>query len=420
MIKSFSCSNFRNIHTNGELNFKRLNILIGGNNTGKTNFIRALSFIGDMLNDRLSGSMPTAFLREIARNGWSHCLNNQVAAGSPIDFSWKFENITEDKEPLKYHLSFSVGNKPEDCTILQESLDSTRDNGFGRPYNYFSCHGKNPGIGSFSTVVSKGKVNTRVRVDVDSNETIMRQFKDLLLESDKLYNGERTKDIKNYLQDIENYFSAFDVYSSARFSNEKMERLGAVNDENTRLMLDGSNFAGVFNYYNSENMMWKKEFNTRMQEIIPALYECDTFMQTDGIKFRIGLKDQKQYDLTDVSEGTRKALMLNMLINMKHGANKVLALDEPEVNLHPAWQHIITEWIIRSNAFEQCFISTHSPDILDGFTEEFKSDTCAIFIFSLGDGIREVKYQDIKDQLGEFELGDLYRSADIALGGWEC
>ena len=199
-----------------------------------------------------------------------------------------------------------------------------------------------------------------------------------------------------------------------------MEKMGSVNDENTRLMMDGSNFAGVFNYYNSENMMWKKEFNTRMQEIIPSLYECDAFMQTDGIKFRIGLKDQKQYDLTDISEGTRKALMLNMLINMKHGANKVLALDEPEVNLHPAWQHIITEWIIHSNAFEQCFISTHSPDMLDGFTEEFKSGNCSIFIFSLGDGIREVKYQDIKDQLGEFELGDLYRSADIALGGWEC
>ena len=40
MIKSFSCSNFRNVNVKN-LRFSKINILIGPNNSGKTNFIKA-------------------------------------------------------------------------------------------------------------------------------------------------------------------------------------------------------------------------------------------------------------------------------------------------------------------------------------------------------------------------------------------
>lgn len=49
MIKSFSCSNFRNVNVKN-LKFSKINILIGPNNSRKTNFIKALSFCADMLN----------------------------------------------------------------------------------------------------------------------------------------------------------------------------------------------------------------------------------------------------------------------------------------------------------------------------------------------------------------------------------
>ena len=62
-----------------------------------------------------------------------------------------------------------------------------------------------------------------------------------------------------------------------------------------------------------------------------------------------------------------------MLINMPMETKKsMLTIDEPENNLHPAWQKVIGNWIQTSENYEQCFISTHSPDFLDVFTEEFK------------------------------------------------
>lgn len=43
MINKFSCHNFRNIQAE-DLEFEKINILIGPNNSGKSNFIKALTF----------------------------------------------------------------------------------------------------------------------------------------------------------------------------------------------------------------------------------------------------------------------------------------------------------------------------------------------------------------------------------------
>ena len=48
MINKFSCHNFRNIQAE-DLEFEKINILIGPNNSGKSNFIKALTFFSEML-----------------------------------------------------------------------------------------------------------------------------------------------------------------------------------------------------------------------------------------------------------------------------------------------------------------------------------------------------------------------------------
>ena len=73
-----------------------------------------------------------------------------------------------------------------------------------------------------------------------------------------------------------------------------------------------------------------------------------------------------------------------------------------------------------ADTFEQCFVSTHSRDFLVVFTEEFKQGNVAVFVFDNNSDnlIKKVLYEDIEDELGEWELGDLYRTSDPALGGW--
>lgn len=89
------------------------------------------------------------------------------------------------------------------------------------------------------------------------------------------------------------------------------------------------------------------------------------------------------FPLSEVSDGTIHLLLLLMMLNLTENSSiSMLAIDEPEMNLHPAWQKLLANEIIRCKSFKQCFISTHSPDFLDEFTEDFLSgEDARFFVF---------------------------------------
>ena len=291
--------------------------------------------------------------------------------------------------------------------------------GYDREFNYFRCHDFKIGVGNFSTAVKVGPKNRRLAFEVDSKETLIMQFKDILLKNQKIYGNELIRvNIAQLLYDLQKYFEGFNVYSSAQFASDKMREAVNVKALDDSLNQNAGNFTNVFNRYKSEDVLWKIKFEDRLRDLIPNLQVADTVSAYDKLVFKL-VYDNEQYDLSDVSEGTLKGLILNMLINMPmKKARTLLAIDEPETNMHPAWQKVIGNWMQTADTFNQCFISTHSPDFLDVFTEEFKHGKVAVFVFENDTTIKKIQYNDIIDELGEWELGDLYRTNDPALGGW--
>lgn len=222
------------------------------------------------------------------------------------------------------------------------------------------------------------------------------------------------------LLEVQKYFEGFNIYTSGQFNTKQMRNPVSVKNVDLHLNDDATNFINVFNNYKSHDIFWKNIFEKYFKELIPNLQQIDTVSMYDKLLFKL-VYDDKQYDLSDISEGTLKGLILNLLINMPMEERcSLLAIDEPETSLHPAWQKVIGNWLQVSNNFDQCFISTHSPDFLDSFTEEFKSNHVAVFVFDNAeqDSIKKIVYEDIADELGDWELGDLYRTNDPALGGW--
>lgn len=420
MINKFSCKNFRNINAD-DLEFEKINILIGPNNSGKTNFIKALTFYSDMLINAQNGGLKTAFLNAVARNGWEHAHNKYTNEDEPIEFSWE---IDLNGEPLRYNFSYLVGANIQDCNITLEGLNATTFSvaeGYKKEFNYFQCHDGHIGEGHFSTALKKGQRNQRLKFLLDSKEILSEQFKDVLLKDQTIYGSDVIRvSIAKLLYDLETFFKGFNVYTSAQFNTRQMREPVSSKSTDSTLNADATNFVNVFTKYKADDILWKKRFEDKMKELIPNLETADSVNAYEKLIFKL-LYGGAQYDLSDVSEGTLKGLILNLLINMPlEKAVPLLAIDEPETNLHPAWQKVVGNWIQTSSAFGQCFISTHSPDFLDAFTEEFKLGNVAVFVFdNNGDNlIKKVKFENIMDELGEWELGDLYRTNDPALGGW--
>lgn len=416
MINKFTCHNFRNIQADN-LEFEKINILIGPNNSGKSNFIKAITFFSEMLKNAGEGNLKSAFLSAVARNGWDHSLNKYAKENEPIDFSWE---INLNGEPVCYKFSYEVGDRVEKCNIILEELTSAQSRvGYNQGFNYFRCHDLKVGTGKFSTALKVGDKNHRLRFDVDSKETLVMQFKDILLRNKKIYGNELIRvNIAQLLYGLQEYFKSFHVYTSAQFETSRMREPVSTKVTDDNLNHTASNFVNVFNRYKAENILWKTGFEEKLKELIPDLKVADTVNAYDKSIFKL-VYDGKQYDLSDVSEGTLKGLILNLLINMPMEKPKtLLAIDEPETNLHPAWQKVVGNWLQTADTFYQCFISTHSPDFLDVFTEEFRAGKVAVFVFGNDGKIKKIRYEDIVDELGDWELGDLYRTNDPALGGW--
>lgn len=416
MINKFSCHNFRNIHAD-DLEFEKINILIGPNNSGKSNFIKAITFFSEMLKNAGEGNLKSAFLNAVARNGWDHARYKHASEQEPIEFKWE---ISLNGQPVRYKFSYGVGNTVEKCNVVLEELSSAEvKECYDREFNYFRCHDNKVGQGYFSTAVKLGAKNRRLPFKMDSKETLIMQFKDILLQNEKIYGSELIRvNIAQLLYELQTYFEGFSVYTSAQFETCKMREPVNVKTIDDTLNHNASNFTNVFNRYKSEDVLWKNKFEERMRELIPNLQVADTVNAYDKLIFKLVYNDE-QYDLSDVSEGTLKGLILNMLVNMPmKNPRTLLAIDEPETNLHPAWQKVVGNWIQTADTFNQCFVSTHSPDFLDVFTEEFKKEKVAVFVFDNDESIKKIQYKDIVDELGEWELGDLYRTNDPALGGW--
>jgi len=99
----------------------------------------------------------------------------------------------------------------------------------------------------------------------------------------------------------------------------------------------------------------------------------------------------------------------------------LLVIEEPEIGIHVAGMPALANWIKSAAKSTQVIVSTHSPDLLDQFTDQtsnvlvFKQSTKRKNRFS----IERLENKMIAAQFEKgWKLGDLYRVGDPSVGGW--
>ncbi len=414
MIKNFCCTNFKNITTDN-LEFEKINILIGPNNAGKSNFIKAISFCANMVNGVMTEK--SGLLSEVKRNGWDEMLDKSSNEPS-IQFQWKL--ALSDKN-VDYKLKIHAGENMNDFYILHESLhDLNKPDKYDRPFNYFNCHSEKPGEGIFSSAGKKGQPNKRFTAQISRDETILLQFEKVFFENPSIFSSlDIRKGTLEVLNEMRDYFKSFYSYSSAVFNISDIRQLRDKQDNGMMLLKDGSNFVNVYQHYSEIDSSFEDRFNKKLHYLIPDIEEVKVENALGKLGFQIQ-KDGKKFMLSEVSDGTVKALILIMLLCVPASEGlSMLAVDEPEMNLHPAWQKLVAKMIQISGNFKQCFVSTHSPDFLDEFTEGFREGRVGVFVFDSKSGkIKKLNRDDLMPDIMDWTLGDLYRVSDPLVGGW--
>lgn len=418
MIKEFRCNGFRNV-TCENLQFDRINIMIGPNNAGKSNFIRALSFAANMVNNPVSEA--TGFLTELKRNGWYAIADRRINIPS-FELVWNFD--LEEKRSVVYTLRANVGKKREENYISMESLDSaqTRSDAL-KPYNYFRCHTRGLGLGhgQFSTAGLARKKNTLLYTDVNKFETVILQMDNLFFENKEMFSAPFVRDeIRRVLESMRKYFRSFYSYSCTAFNIAAIREMQDEQSDGSYLKKDGSNFVNVFWETMNADSGFKDRYLCKLSRLVSHCEDVNIVNAGGKIWMELTINGCN-FPLSEVSDGTIHLLLLLMMLNLSEQSGiSLLAIDEPEMNLHPAWQKLLANEILRCQSFKQCFISTHSPDLLDEFTESFLSGDVGVFVFdpSSRQSIRKLDQQELISDLENWTLGDLYRIGDPIIGGW--
>lgn len=347
MIKSICLKNFFSFKKN-IISLNNLNVLVGINGVGKSNFIKALRV--------LKATITEGDLSDLILNQWggfdAMCFaGTQRKESAIVELEFQFDETAigrygyHFKEPVYYCISFKKVGSTQNYSIF-ESFHTKLPNG-KRAYLYLSMkNGKGyarEGLSSEQFTVQYDLENT--------SESLLCQ----LVDKDRYFQiytlREAIKDIVVY-----NYFD-----TTAKSAIRKpMLPSGAH-----RLFPDGSNLPQILNRIKINHKNDFTKIASSLHAINPQYNGFD--FNFVGNNFEL-LLDEKGLDkavhVTHISDGTLRFLcLLSIIYNPQRGA--LICIDEPEVGLHPDMVAEVINAIKVTDPSSQYIISTHSEHILN-------------------------------------------------------
>lgn len=336
-----------------DLKLKPLNVLIGANGSGKSNFISFFKLLNHLVNENLQNAV-----------GKSGGANTLFYFGSKktekIEFNLYFG-------PNSYRVIWEVS----DTSKLYFSSEKLGFLGAG----YHSPLIENLGAGHFETEIRKeSKRNTRVVIA----DHVIRNLKEW-----KVYHFHDTSDTSKMKQDC------------------------PVND-NTYFREDASNLAAFLYKLKQNNPQNYKSILQTVQLVAPFIKDFNLApLELDENKIRLTwehVESDEFFDVSQLSDGTLRFICIAVLL-LQPSLPYTIILDEPELGLHPFAINLLASLIESVSKKTQVIISTQSLLLLDNFEPE---DIIVVDYVDNTSKFQRLNSDDLEDWLEDYSIGELW------------
>lgn len=314
MINRIEIENFKSIQTM-DLELLPINVLIGANGAGKSNFIDFFKFVKNIYDGNLEDY-----------------LADEVGAENVLYFGLKKSDYLSGKIEFNkknaYYFELKA-NKAGDLLFRKEGTQFNRD--------WYSTGW--------------------------DDESLGKGHKESLLKEKQ---GGRYGFIKNYMDS----FKIFHFHDTSKTAKIKLK--GNI-DDNKSLREDGGNLA-AFLYLLQEK--YPKDFK-RIEMVIRSVapyfegFNLSPDRKNEEI-IRLEWKEKgsdKYFNATHLSDGTLRFMALTTLLLQPNLPNTII-IDEPELGLHPFAINKLAGLIKKAAAQSQVIISTQSVNLVDNFEPE--------------------------------------------------
>lgn len=356
-VRSIRLEGFASIRS-ADVELHDLNVLVGANGSGKSNFVRALELLGRIVDEDLQFY--------VGLNGGASALLHQPATTT---------------KSMVVGMNFTGGS-------YEARLAVDAEDGF-----------------VFSTEVA-------TRGEDDPNESrrvdLGRGHRESRLSYPGLSGGELwvTSDVVNILRDCH-------VYHFHDTSRTAAVKLYSPTADNRMLRADAANLAPMLWRLRREDPAAYRRTIGAIRQVAP--YFRDFVLEpeeSDRIRLRWRQVDQETiFSANQMSDGTLRFVCLATLL-LQRELPRLIVLDEPELGLHPYAIAQLAAMLGAASASAQVIVATQSVTLMTQF------DIGDLVIVDRDHGSSVFSRPDperLKDWLAEFSLGELWEK-DL-LGG---
>lgn len=403
-IRTIRLENFLSYGSEGQLvDLQPLNVLIGPNASGKSNFIEAFRFLS---------AVPTTDLTKPLREGGG--ASEYLWKGVPGIPTAKIEITVDNPEkncPLNYRISFTADNWQrlrllEEAIEYEDTCNAADDSFFGPPsFVYRFPHQNRKGFLHFKNPMAAppdiGPPYISQEVSIDANRSILGWV--------------RNPDQYPELAYLENLFSNIQFAGEWQLSRYGPVRTPQRTDLPTDILWeDASNLGLILTNYSTKT---REKIIGHLKQVYDGIEEIRT--RIEGNTVQIFIQEQHLDHPTPairLSDGTLRYLCLLTLLDQPK-MPPLLCLEEPEVGLHPDVISTVAELLVEASAHTQLIVTTHSDKLVSALAEVPE----AIIVCERdqsGSHLRRLDPERLKKWLEKYSLGELWMMGEIGGTRW--
>ena len=340
------------------LDIKDINVLIGGNGSGKSNFIGVFKFLREIVEGRLENYVKTS-----------------GGADSILHFGSK------ETKSCTFHVYLN-----DDVDQYKISLSPTVEDGLVPVIETAYFWNKNYPGPMVKPLSSSG---VEAAISSESSASVEAHVRDAL-KSWRVYHFHDTSD------------------------TSPLKKTAKV-DDNRFFRADGGNLAAFLYLLKTK---YEEDYNLIRNTIRRIAPFFDDFileprtLDEESIRLEWKHKGTDAYfGVSSFSDGTLRFIALTvLLLQPDRFKPSVILLDEPELGLHPSAITVLGALVRQASLGVQVIISTQSPTLLDMFEPD------EVIVVQQGDGssqFERLKPEGLEEWLDDFSLGELWEKNEI-------
>lgn len=346
-IQQLEIRDYRSFH---DLKWRpgKLNLLVGPNGSGKSNLLRVLELISSVGKGRLGAALKES--GGIVPLLWDHRASS-VYWNLRIDPVDPGRDRVQDALTLECELRSIPGTSSYE--IMTDSLGNwvKFDQGLERsPYWIYQRDLRR-------AMIYDQQAKNLVRFDdPDPNESLLAQISD-----------PRTNPLPTHTR---RFLEGWRVHHDVHVERGSAMRSPATTQYVKLVEPDGSNLVSVLHTLYTSDREFKRQINEGMRAGFGDQFEELVFQPAAAQQIQLAVRwrsSKTPHAAQDLSDGTLRFLFLLTILASPEPATLV-AIDEPEVGLHPSMLPIVAEYAAEAAERTQVVMTSHSPVFLDALS----------------------------------------------------